>query len=349
VQWNYQRSSGNEIPASAARRLEELWRQHAGHTGTPLNDWDIEPGTVVTRKDIHERFGGALYGGIQPSTQTPNVFVYSDPEASADIYPYDGWSEDGSVFLYTGEGRSGDQRLTNGNRAIAQHKTDGRTLRVFAAEGHLEGGNTRTHVYLGAFEVDLDLPYVRQPAPDSDGEERSVIVFRLRSVGHTERRASDRSQTGDVAPAAQSDLVDIESNAGSEYTISSVPQTTGTRRESDLVERFIDQHPSGRAAFKRYKVRPQGELAYLYTDVFDTVTLTLFEAKGHATRNAIREAIGQLLDYRRHINPAPRNLAVLIPSRPTDDLLDLITSLGMSCMFETTPGVFECVKPDHAE
>ena len=52
------------------------------------------------------------------------------------------------------------------------------------------------------------------------------------------------------------------------------------------------------------------------------------------------EAIGQLLDYRRHITPPPKALAVLLPSRPTDDLVDLITSLGMHCVSETVEGTF---------
>ena len=341
--WNHQYSSGNELPAPIAERVAHLWGSSLPATTAAQSAWNIEPGSIVTRSEIHERFGGALYGGIQPSAQTPNIFVYSDPETSADIYPYDGWSDDQSVFLYTGEGRQGDQRLINGNKAILNHKSDGRILRVFAADGRLEGTNTRTHVYLGAFEVDAELPYVLQPAPDSDGEERSVIVFRLRPIGQTVSRAEDRSQTGDVASAAESILVDIEANVGSEYTIPSTAERTGTRREGDLVERFIESHPSGKGSFKRFKVRPKGELAYLYTDVFDTVTSTLFEAKAHATRNAVREAIGQLLDYRRHIEPAPRSLAVLLPSRPTDDLLNLITSLQMLCVFETDAGEFATI------
>lgn len=335
-------SGGEATVASALKRLGFTVRRTKAvdRQSGESSSWTIEPGAIVTCAEISAQYGGAVFGGIQPSTRTPNVFVYSDPETSADIYPYDGWSEDQTVFLYTGEGQQGDQQLTKGNKAILQHRSDGRTLRVFAAEGHLDGTSTRTHRYLGAFEVDDRLPYVRQPAADTDGEERSVIVFRLRPIGKVERRKADRSQTGDVAPAAQSQLVSVESNTGGEYVIQPSQPTTGSRRESDLVERFINQHPSGKDAFQRYQVRPKGELSFLFTDIYDTTTSTLYEAKGRATRNAVREAIGQLLDYRRHITPPPKALAVLLPSRPTDDLVDLITSLGMHCVSETVEGTF---------
>jgi hypothetical protein len=46
------------------------------------------------------RFGGAKYGGIEPSGSSPNVFLYSDPSrGKAYGYTYDGWTNDRDVFL----------------------------------------------------------------------------------------------------------------------------------------------------------------------------------------------------------------------------------------------------------
>jgi hypothetical protein len=39
-------------------------------------------------------------------------------------------------------------------------------------------------------------------------------------------------------------------------------------------------------------------------------------------------AIGQLMDYRRHIDPGG-TLAILLPERPSPDLLDLLKSLAI--------------------
>jgi hypothetical protein len=72
---------------------------------TPQPTWDIEPGEHLTRAQRKARFGGATLGGIQPSATTSNIFIYSDPARGGVIYPYDGWDESNSVFLYTGEGQ----------------------------------------------------------------------------------------------------------------------------------------------------------------------------------------------------------------------------------------------------
>jgi hypothetical protein len=82
--------------------------------------WDLKPGDKLNRDERMVRFGGGRQGGIEPSARTPNVFVYSDPKAGATFgYHYDGWNADGTVFLYTGEGGSGEQQLTSGNKANA--------------------------------------------------------------------------------------------------------------------------------------------------------------------------------------------------------------------------------------
>jgi hypothetical protein len=109
--------------------------------------------------------------------------VYSDPKAGAAFgYHYDGWNADGTVFLYTGEGGSGEQQLTSGNKAIAEHRERGNALRVFVADGTEPGSGTRRQLYVGEFRIDAELPYVRAEAPGVDGLMRSVLVFRLREL-----------------------------------------------------------------------------------------------------------------------------------------------------------------------
>jgi hypothetical protein len=70
------------------------------------------------------------------------------------------------------------------------------------------------------------------------------------------------------------------------------------------------------------------------TDLFDVSAKVLYEAKGRVDRNSIRLAIGQLLDYRRHIDPEPEALAILLPKAPHDDLKDLIESVDIKLVFE---------------
>ena len=107
--------------------------------------------------------------------------VYSDPSQGEQYgYQYDEWLDDESgTFLYTGEGRVGDQTLSDGNRAILEHVRDGRVLRVFfTLAGSAQPGG-KLQRYVGAFRVDPKAPYEWRTAPDTEGNARKVVVFRL--------------------------------------------------------------------------------------------------------------------------------------------------------------------------
>lgn len=147
----------------------------------PAPTWRIPIGRVTTRSDVKAEYGGSIYGGIEPSNTSPNVMVYSDPsEGEQHGYQFDGWVDgEPGVFLYTGEGRYGDQQLTEGNRAILEHERDERVLRLFfTLEGPSQPGG-KLQRYVGAFRVDPQSPYEWRTAPDSDGTLRKVVVFRL--------------------------------------------------------------------------------------------------------------------------------------------------------------------------
>ncbi len=77
----------------------------------------------------------------------------------------------------------------------------------------------------------------------------------------------------------------------------------------------------------------------LYTDLLDITDHVLYEAKGVATREAVRMAIGQLYDYSRHV-PSDPALAVLLPAKPSRDLQELLHRHHVACVYETTPGQF---------
>lgn len=60
-----------------------------------MTAWDLVPGDATTRQAVSERFGGAIQGGILPSSTTPNVMIYTDLSQGAQHgYDFDGWSRD---------------------------------------------------------------------------------------------------------------------------------------------------------------------------------------------------------------------------------------------------------------
>jgi hypothetical protein len=77
----------------------------------------LEAGNQLTRREVHERFGGRQQGGISPSREAPVVMFFTDPATGHQHGYYDGMDEDG-LFNYVGEGQQGDQQFVQGNKAI---------------------------------------------------------------------------------------------------------------------------------------------------------------------------------------------------------------------------------------
>ncbi|MCE7006264.1 hypothetical protein LWC34_25990 [Kibdelosporangium philippinense] len=287
----------------------------------------------MTRAELVALYGGSKYGGIEPSTSTPNVLVYSDPtEAKKHGYSFDGWSAAGDIYLYTGEG-AGDQQLTDGNKSILNHVEAGRTLRLFRTTGRKLKPGGKIHYYVGEFALDTGQPFIRGECPDKTGKMRSAIVFRLKPADAVARRDGDEASTDDISPVAECDVVPVEQANAEEFAISGRKGGKGKRRETGLSGRYQAWLEAQQHDVKRLRLRPPGELRALYTDIYDVTAEELYEAKSTVNRNDIRMAVGQLLDYRRHIDVKVQQMTVLLPERPSSDLVNYIASCGMSCVY----------------
>ena len=294
-------------------------------------EWSIHPGERIKRTALHAKYGGRRQGGIAPSTVSANVMIFSGPAGQKYGY-FDGWQPDG-CFHYTGEGQIGDQQLKQGSRALAEHADMNKSVRLF--EG-VRGQVT----YVGEFEVDRERPHYTTDAPDVNGEIREVIVFRLRPLGENK---------GDLLPIAEEPLqekrtsvseIDPESRAAEQFTSAAVSERVAERRESALITAYLEfRRGSGLPRLRRLKIKPIGEVQPLYTDLYDTESKLLIEAKGTVTREAIRMAVGQILHYSRFVD-RPR-LAVLLPEIPRRDLLNLLHSHSIAVLAPRPDRVFE--------
>lgn len=315
-------------------------------------EWDIPVGRTVNRRRDHGgqqypiRYGGAWYGGIEPSAQSANVLIFTEPEAGKRYgYAFDGWAPGGTLH-YTGEGKRGDQRLVGGNRAIALHREQGRKLRVFRARPPVA-------TYLGEFEVHRDQPYLWADAPDEDGNVRQVIVFRLRGVGAISE--GDLPPAPNIGPLGISDLtaegatpiaadVPPEGNFAAAYFVEPTQDPIEhQRREAALVDRYKVWLNNAGHAYARKRIRIPGEAGALFTDLHDQTLDELIEAKASAARISVRVGLGQLLDYARFV-PHKRK-ALLLPSRPRPDLGLLLGEHTCGCIWEAELGRFERVDP----
>jgi hypothetical protein len=289
---------------------------------------DLAPGQQIKRSELQDRYGGRRQGGISPSKQTPHVFLFTDPVRGARHgYIYDGERDDGS-YSYTGEGQSGDQRMVQGNRAIRDHQQEGRELHLFDVSGGVA-------TYIGEFAY-VDHKSADAPATKSR-EQRKVIVFHLRRL------------SGDsTLPAAKVDqfsnepmkVVPVEQHLTERMVIEPNREPfEAERREQPLVLELMAFLRGQGHTVDRLQLRPPGEPAPLFCDLYDSTTNTVVEAKGSVSRAAIRMAVGQLADYCRLVDPPPMRM-LLVPEEPRPDLLDLAKSQDISVTWPDAEGGF---------
>jgi hypothetical protein len=287
----------------------------------------LSPGEILLRREVHTRFGGRQQGGISPSRESPVVMFFTDPIVGHQHGYYDGWDADG-LFNYVGEGQKGDQRLVQGNKSILRHHEDGRALEGFLARG--------TEVtYLGEFEL-VDT-YQRDAHETGDENTlRQVIVFRLRPLNDVPVDLPDTPITPSNKAVISRVPVEDQHTERSFVTPNREPYEL-ERAEASLVHRYRRHLQSQGHTVSRLRVVPPDEGAPLYSDLWDETAVELIEAKGSVTRDQLRHAVGQLLDYGRFIDA--KTLSILVPSRPRPDLLAYLQSVGMDVIYpEATDG-----------
>ncbi len=282
--------------------------------------FNLKPGTKIKRTDLHDQFGGRRQGGIGTSAKTNNIFLFSSPAGNEFGY-VDGWSKDKSVFYYTGEGQEGDQKLTQGNKAILESITNKKQL-------HLFDGSKGIVTYIGEFTLDNHDPYLLNDSHDVNSEMRQTIVFRLlpgKEIEPDSRIGTTQASTYWNHDNSSQEIIDIESNHTEKFTRALGKGGVGFRTEAQLVEEFIqDLMYKGidLAEIGRNKIRLPQSFQTLYTDIYIDSLKMLIEVKGVTTRETIRMALGQILDYERFIEVERK--ALLVPSKVADDLVSLL-------------------------
>jgi hypothetical protein len=290
---------------------------------------------------LAEQYGGSRYsGGIVPAVATNNVFLFSDPSEGVKYgYNFDGPGEDESYY-YTAQGTLGDHSETGNNGAVLGHVAANRDLRLFVADGYVGKSKTKLQRYIGQFRIDPIGPLSWQPAPDSSGIVRQVLVFHLLPVGETALREMDRDG-GNTPTLTIARMVPPEVDSSIFYESGGSEPTIALRLETGLVESFRAWlgHPS--YAVKRWAIQVPGARSPLLSDIYDTTTRTLYEAKSSPARSDVRMAIGQLLDYQRHIPIPALACSLLLPARPSDGLVNLAHYAQMGVTYKKRDGSFE--------
>jgi hypothetical protein len=266
---------------------------------------------------VHARYGGRVQTGISPSSQSDVVMFFIHASGDSDADAFTGWGGDG-LLHYVGEGSSGDQRMTQGNKAIVNHRGDRRSLEGFLV-------NRSDVTYLGEFEF-VSSYLIDGPDGLNPHLLRQMIVFQLRNLSDL---PVDLPQTP-FSPVStpRIDVTERDFTPHLEVRLSRHQPT----REASLVGGYA-QHLQRRGhQVKRLRIVPPDEAQPMITDLWDETGRELVEAKTSATRDQVRMAIATLMDYARFVPDA--SLALLVPNRPRPDLVRLLHHAGVAVIYQ---------------
>lgn len=214
---------------------------------------DLRIGDRYHRVELHDQYGGARYRGIAPSGDQPFVFLFTG--SSGEEHGYKDEFQ-GDTFVYTGEGRTGDMGWSMGNKAIRDHKANSIELHLF------ENTDEAWMVsYMGQFEC---IGSFREPLPDTNGEMRSGIRFKLDPID--DKVAIDADDLGDV------DIDELykrasqpsSSGTGGETSRTIYPQSEVVRQYALHVADGVCQGCNEQAPFYTKNGAPYLEVHHLY-------------------------------------------------------------------------------------
>ena len=129
---------------------------------------------ILTYQQVEDQFGIRISGfgrGINPTDNTV-VLISSIGKAGGNFVYHDKWTADGD-YLYSGEGKTGDQTMTKGNLAIRDATRNSKKIHLFVKFSPQE------YYYQGIFEL---VNYTYENEKDESGNIRKEYKFRLRKV-----------------------------------------------------------------------------------------------------------------------------------------------------------------------
>ena len=297
-----------------------------------LLGFPVSPGQSMKRKELHVLANGSQQTGMTTCLNGTAFMLFHDPTKNTK-FGYDlweGWQADGS-FWYTGSGKSGDQKLERVNLGLIKAYEAGLPIHFFTASKTIT-------TYIGQFTLG-DVPFEWKTARGEDGAERQVIVFHLVPVGNVIEKDQDRN--ADVfsistrewePPAIIAQLSSVRAKERTQIEL----------EEMKLQNRFATFLKSSNIYFTSIAIEIPNKKGSLRPDFFLSDQNWVVEAKPSISREHVRLAVGQVLDYSYLLKMKnfPNEPAILLPSRPSEDLVLFVQSLSIHLIIETTLGEF---------
>jgi hypothetical protein len=287
------------------------------------------PGETFLRREMHEIVGGSFRHGMTSCSAGTEFLLFHDKKKSVKFgyHVWEGLQADGK-FHYTGQGTRGDQLLTKSNLALIRASELGNTIHLIES---VDGVCT----YLGEFLLD-DPNFFVEAAPDSLQEGlRKVFVFRLipktflQDLSANDLIASE--MTGVSRPWEPPNFSDLQRDQLRNSATNVLRSEFKLQHEFGL---FLLSHGHKVLSYDFIFPKANGSLK---PDFWIEDLEMIVEAKPSMSREHVRMAIGQVLDYvhlaaKLGLEMKP---AILLPGIPPSDLVALLKDLGIRLIYKT--------------
>ena len=121
------------------------------------------------------------------------------------------------------------------------------------------------------------------------------------------------------------------------YIIPARGSSKGQRQESDLQSKYKEYLEKKKHKVISIELRSAGGRRS-YVDLFDESTNELYEVKSSSAHEYVWKAIGQVSYYAYLLDRSPQGevkiISILLPSRPEDELLEVMKKLKIVCVYE---------------
>jgi len=278
---------------------------------------------------MHEKVGGSFRHGMTSCSEGNEFLLFHDKKKSVKFgyHVWEGLQADGK-FHYTGQGTQGDQTLTKSNLALIRAGELGHAIHLIES---VDGICT----YIGEYLLD-DPNFFIEEAPDALQQSlRNVYVFRLtpKSYFHNylPSESSLQKLKGQPKPWIPPNFTDV------------FPVQLSKTAANIVRDEFKLQNEFGTFLLEQghdvlsFDFKLPGANGTLKPDFWIKDLGLIVEAKPSISREHIRMAIGQVLDYVHLASQLGLQMkpAVLLPSMPSADLADLLQELGIQLIYKS--------------
>ena len=314
---------------------EKAWAQIAGNTPKRiLSDGKIHsfdelvPGKSYIRTELREAFGGNRQRGIVTLPKHNAIFLM--PSRKNKDIGYEARWDDG-VYYLSGEGLTGDQKLTVGNKALKESIGTDKPIYLFEP---LIKKEPYTHIFHSQVKC---IEYEEYRGPDKDGNLRKMFRFYFQSSEHPDFQNIGYNKIMD----------EVREEVEEDYIKESISETSVSTKERKLSTQAYE------TARKEAVTRQQLEnklvadyINYLSEKGYETkhsqVDLiaekngkTIYiEAKILKGPTTAAHGLGQILHYDFILDKKADELALLFDRKPNEQTIEFIKQFKVKITYK---------------